>query len=193
MRTFIAIDLSKEIRNRLEEVTRVLKEKLKSAPIRWVPVDNIHLTLKFLGEISPANIEILKESMQAGLAGSTQFDFSVGKIGAFPSIKKPRVIWVGVEAPVELKIIQAMIESCTKRLGYVQEDHEFSPHLTLGRIAREKKSLEIASICQVLQSTPVGFLGVDRVREICLYKSDLTRTGSIYTKIWTAKLLNKAS
>jgi 2'-5' RNA ligase len=96
---------------------------------------------------------------------------------------------VGVEAPQELLIIQNGIETATARLGYAREERAFSPHLTLGRVSRNATSQEVKFISQSLGKVKVGFLGVTCVEKIHLYKSDLQPTGAVYTKVFSAALL----
>ena len=188
IRAFIAIDLSAEIIQRLEEVAGQLKQRLDGMQIRWVPVENIHLTLKFLGDVSMTNLEVLKKILLSESSNHPTFEMSVGELGAFPSLRRPRVIWVGVTAPSELNALQHGIETETARLGYQHENRDFSPHLTLGRISRNASSQEAHQIGQVLDSFKVGFLGATRVREVYLYRSDLRPGGAVYTRLMTALL-----
>ena len=188
IRAFIAIDLSAEIIQRLEEVAGQLKQRLAGMQIRWVPVENIHLTLKFLGDVSMTNLEVLKKILLSESSNHPTFEMSVGELGAFPSLRRPRVIWVGITAPSELNALQHGIETETARLGYQHENRDFSPHLTLGRISRNASSQEAHQIGQVLDSFKVGFLGATRVREVYLYRSDLRPGGAVYTRLMTALL-----
>ena len=102
IRSFIAIDLPVELHESLQQVSDKIGEQLDRAPIRWVRVPNIHLTLKFLGDVSENNIPMINEILQAEAAHAKPFEISVGGFGVFPNITRPRVIWVGVEAPEEL-------------------------------------------------------------------------------------------
>jgi RNA 2',3'-cyclic 3'-phosphodiesterase len=188
IRAFIAIDLSPEIRQGLEQVSKQLKDQLVDIPIRWVPVENIHLTLMFLGDVSINNLEMLKKILQNEVGGHQAFEFSVGGLGAFPNLRHPRVLWVGVEAPAELSNIQRGIETSVSRLGYDREDRPFSAHLTLGRVSRNATSKDTHSICDVLDATKIGFLGVAHVNTVHLMRSDLRPTGAIYTRIFSAVL-----
>jgi 2'-5' RNA ligase len=188
IRAFIAIDLSPEIIQRLEEVSGQLRQRLAGVQIRWVPVENIHLTLKFLGDVSMSNLEVLKKILLAEASNHSPFEISVGELGAFPSLRRPRVIWVGVTAPPELSALQHGIESETARLGYQRENRAFSPHLTLGRVSRNAPSQEARLIGQVLESFKLGFLGAAHVRDAHLYRSDLRPGGAVYTRLMTAPL-----
>ena len=189
IRAFIAIDLSPEIQKHLDEVLKGYHAQLSNIPIRWVAALNIHLTLKFLGDVSVANLNLLTEMIQQEISTHHQFDISVGGSGAFPNIRQPRVVWVGVEAPSELNILQNGIETATTRLGYTREEREFSPHLTLGRVSRNANSQEIKSISKVLETTRVGFLGATCVEKVHLYRSDLQPTGAVYTQIFSSSLI----
>jgi 2'-5' RNA ligase len=188
IRAFIAISLSPEIYRSLDQVMLHLQERLPDAPVRWVVVKNIHLTIKFLGEVSISNLELLTKILHAEASHHQPFEISVGDLGAYPSIKRPRVIWVGVEAPPELHALQRGIETETTRLGYVRENRGFSPHLTLGRVSRSANSLDIRRISDILGNCKVGYLGAARVQGVNLYRSDLQPSGAVYTEIFSAPL-----
>jgi 2'-5' RNA ligase len=189
IRAFIAIDLSPEIHQRLNETLDNYKAQLGKVQIRWVAVTNIHLTLKFLGDVSLANLDILTDMIQSEVSNHHQFEISVGGSGAYPTNRQPRVIWVGVEAPQELVAIQNGIETATARLGYAREERAFSPHLTLGRVSRNATSQDVKAISQTLEKTRVGFLGAVCVENVYLYRSDLRPTGAVYTQIFSSSLL----
>ncbi len=185
---FIAIDLSEEIYQRLDEVVRNLQEQLAGVPIRWVPVHNIHVTLKFLGDVSIKNLEVLKKLLEAETRNHAPFEISVGDLGAFPSERRPRVLWAGVEAPQELPALQRGIEAETARLGYTPEDRPFSPHLTLGRIGRNANTQDLRRVGEILKTSKVGFLGATRIMAVHLYRSDLQPGGAVYSQLYTANL-----
>lgn len=188
IRAFVAVEMSPEIHDGLDLVTGDLKQKLKNLPIRWVPVENMHLTLKFFGDVSEANLEVLKEILKSTISGHHCFEISVGELGAFPSMRRPRVVWVNVEAPPELSAVQRGIETETTRLGYAREKRAFAPHLTLGRVSRTARSKDKHQISEVLEKYKVGFLGVMRVQSVNLYRSDLRPSGAVYTRLFSASL-----
>jgi RNA 2',3'-cyclic 3'-phosphodiesterase len=188
IRAFIAIDLGPEIRRMLDQVIMQLKDRLVDVPIRWVPAENIHLTLMFLGDVSLKSLEMLKKVLQNEVISHHSFEFSVGGLGAFPNTRHARVLWVGVEAPAELVNVQRGLETAVSRLGYSREDRPFSAHLTLGRVSRNATSKDIHLISDVFESTKIGFLGVAQVDEIHLLKSDLRPTGAIYSRVFSAPL-----
>ncbi len=189
IRAFIAIDLSPDIQHRLDEVVLNYKNQLPNIPIRWVAASNIHLTLKFLGDVSVSNLNMLTDLIQSEISSHHQFDISVGGAGAFPNNRQPRIIWIGVEAPQELAAIQNGIEATTGRLGYTREERPFSPHLTLGRVSRNATSQDVKAISKTLDTIRVGFLGVTCVEKVHLYRSDLQPTGAVYTQIFSSSLI----
>ena len=188
IRAFIALDLPPEVQENLAQVSAQLKEQLGEKSVRWVPVENIHLTLKFLGDVSVNNLGVLKEIIASEAAQVKPMEFSVGRLGAFPKIRRPRVIWVGIEAPPELVALQRSIEARTTRVGYPPDEREFSPHLTLGRVSRTASPKDVSKIGEVLNASSVGFLGAVRVREIHLLKSDLQPSGAVYSKMFTTPI-----
>ncbi len=188
IRAFIAINISREIEQRLKFISGDLQQSLRGVPIRWVPVENIHLTLKFLGDVSVANLDLLTKMLETECAGHSPFEFSVGDLGAFPSIRRPRVIWVGVQAPQDLLVLQRGIDAETARLGYPREDRPFSPHLTLGRVSRGATSDDARKISEVLSNYKVGYIGAAKVNAVHLYRSDLKPSGAVYTAIYSAPL-----
>jgi 2'-5' RNA ligase len=188
IRAFIAISLSDEVQHGLERVLQDMKSRLPGGAVRWVPVKNIHLTIKFLGEVSVGSLEMLTTMLQTEAARHPQFEFSVGGMGAFPSPRRPRVIWVGVEAPPELPGLQRGVEAEMARLGYAPEERPFSPHLTIGRVTRNPDPGELRQLSSVLEASKVGYLGVTQVQAVHLYRSDLQPSGAVYTRLHSAAL-----
>ncbi len=188
IRAFIAIDISPEIRKKLDDVSNQLRGELRDVPVRWVPAENVHLTLKFLGNVSVANLTVLQDILKTEASNHSTFDISIGELGAFPSNRRPRVIWINVQAPSELEAVQRGIESETTRLGYEREDRPFSPHLTIGRVSRNANARQVRRLGEVLDRHTVGFLGAMRVRSIHLYQSDLSPAGAIYSQLFSAEL-----
>jgi 2'-5' RNA ligase len=129
MRTFIALDIDPDIRQKIERFTDGIRA---FAPdVRWVKPESLHVTLKFLGEQSPETVEKIKESLSEVL--SEPFDLKFRDYGFFPTTKSARVFWVGIEAGPQLASLAAAIDEATAKLGIPKEDRAFSPHLTLAR------------------------------------------------------------
>lgn len=188
IRSFIAVDLPDALNTALEEASHQLQEALSGSPVRWVPVNNIHLTLKFLGDVSEKNIRVLQTIVQTEAANHKLFEISVGGFGMFPNAARPRVLWVGVEAPDELMSLQRRIDMETARLGYAPDQREFNPHLTFGRVSRNASPAQVRKISDILKKHKIGFLGAARIETVTLFRSDLSPDGAVYSKISTASL-----
>lgn len=187
IRTFVAISLPDPIHERLDEIIIRLK-KAGVSGVRWVPAQNIHLTLKFLGDVSPANLDLLEKILQPEISRHHPFEITIGGLGAFPNLRRPRVIWVGVKTPPALENIRHAIEAETQRLGYAAEERPFSPHLTLGRISHNASPQEIQQIASVLSVQTAQQLGTIRVKNVQLFRSDLRPGGSVYTSLFSFPL-----
>jgi len=188
VRSFIAIELPQSLQQQLEHVAASMQELLRDLPIRWVPVPNIHLTLKFLGDVSTSNISMVTNILQVEAASVSPFEVSIGEFGVFPKINRPRVLWVGVQASDELLILQRRIESETTRLGYPPDKRSFNPHLTLGRVSRNADPGQVRQIGNLLRDYKLGFLGAARISQVHLFRSDLKPDGAVYTKLFSQDL-----
>jgi len=132
MRTFIAIDLSQEIKSQLTATVRLLKPVARD--IKWVAPDNYHLTLKFIGEVAEEQVEVIKAVLNGVASKHNRFNLAARGTGSFPpGQSRMRVIWVGLEAGPELYSIQSDLEEALSREGFQREERSFAPHLTIGR------------------------------------------------------------
>ena len=188
IRTFIALDFPLSILDSIEQQTHRLRQTLGEEAIRWVPTHNLHLTLKFLGNVPVSHLEFIKQMLAQVAESTPQFDMQIGGIGSFPSSKRPRVLWVGIHAPTSLASLQRMIEEGANRLGFEKEERAFSPHLTVGRIRQGIDVKEIQKISNAISTIQLGKIGTARVDSVHLYKSALNSEGSIYTKLFTTPL-----
>lgn len=188
LRTFIALDIPNPIRQAIQQKIDLLRALPGAACVRWVAANSIHLTLKFLGETSPADLEAITQGLRVAAAAVGGFDFQVGGFGAFPSSRRARVLFIGVQAPAELEVLQRGIESACAPLGYAPEPRAFSPHLTIGRIKPEGYAAEQEKIRHSLADFHIDSLGTARVDSVHLYRSDLQPHGAVYTKLFSARL-----
>ncbi len=175
-RVFIAISLSEAISKKIE----VIQDKLKKtkADVRWVKPANIHLTLKFLGNISPEQIFGLKEELEKVAQKFQPFPIFIEEMGSFPSIDSPRVIWVGITRGKEiLNKMNKAIEDDLAKIGFPREERAFHPHLTLGRCRSSKHRSQLAKQIKA-ESASLGALAVDK---ISIYRSLLTSEGPVYS------------
>jgi len=188
LRAFLAAELPASLQDAIYTATASLRKALGNDLIRWVPAHNMHLTLKFLGDVSPSSLDLIRHMLETEAAQGQPFDIRVEGIGSYPSTRRPRVLWVGLEAPPALTSLQHAIETAAARLGYEPEERSFSPHLTIGRVRQNLSAADLRKIGAALEETSVGLLGTAHVDAIHLYKSELHPEGSIYTKLFSAAL-----
>ena len=184
VRAFIAIELPQVTLDALAEVQTRLTHQVPADSLRWVKPANIHLTLKFLGQVPTVQIATISVALKHAVSGAHGFPFEVMKAGCFPNLRRPRVVWIGVDEPTgALVAVQRSIESAIAPLGYPGEPHAFQPHLTLGRTARDVKPVDLHKIGDAVQSAKIGLLGHVHADSVVLFQSDLASGGSIYTAL----------
>jgi RNA 2',3'-cyclic 3'-phosphodiesterase len=188
LRVFIAIELPAPVCDAIQKQTARLRQTLGNDIIRWVPTQNMHLTLKFLGDTTSSHLEFLKQLIVRESDLHPQFDLQLGGLGAFPNSRKPRLLWIGIHAPADLAALQKSIETGAARLGYEPEERDFSPHLTIGRVRQTVSPPELQKVRATLDTIQLGNIGMARVDSIHLFKSDLQPSGPIYTKLFSALL-----
>lgn len=190
VRAFIAIELPKVTRDALGEVQARLAHHASGSSVRWVKPDNIHLTLKFLGQVPTAQIDVIGLALRRAVPEHHVFPFEVMNAGCFPDYVRPRVIWVGVDEPSgALLALQRTVEAVTVPLGYPSESRSYQPHLTLGRMARDVKPADLHRLGELVKHARVGLLGHVHADEVVLFQSDLSPTGSVYTALARIALL----
>ena len=183
LRSFISIDIEDPlVLKRIEEISREIKKT--GAIIKLVESQNIHMTLRFLGEIDEKEVEVIKRIMEDKLDGFKKFEIELRGVGAFPSISNPRVIWVGVgKGSMELKTLANIINRGLKDIGTHKETRPFSPHITIARVKRYNSSLR-----KKIEEYKDEDFGSIIVKEVRLKKSKLTPTGPIYTTLYSKAL-----
>jgi 2'-5' RNA ligase len=183
MRSFIAIDLPPGIKEAIKDVVRELSPG--SSGIRWVPVENIHLTLKFLGEVKEDLVPKVEKQLRLSAERYQAFNITVKGAGAFPSLRRPNVLWIGIEASEGLSSLFSDIDAGMSRLGFEPETRRFSPHLTIGRI-RDENGTEPA--IRGLSTYKDTIFGTIDVQEIRLMKSVLKPAGAEYSSVADIRL-----
>lgn len=176
MRLFTGFDLPEEVVGELERLQSVLRP---TARINWSPPANLHLTTKFIGEWPEERLEELREAL-ASLAPRQPLRIAVRGLGFFPNPRSPRVFWAGVEGPPELAALAAETDRALARLGVPAESRPYSPHLTLARIRTPVPLDGLHAAIARLPSTEFGEFTADR---FWLYRSRLSPSGSVYTKL----------
>lgn len=187
MRTFIAIELPKNIKDALARIQEELKKS--GADVKWAAPDNIHLTLKFLGEVEDDKIEKINKIIDSVCAENSIYKISISSLGAFTKIDYLRVIWAGVEkGDPETKKMAKELEEEIEKIGIPKEERVFSSHITLGRtrsaLNREKLDKEIKGLQEVFGKENLEF----SVSKISLFKSTLSPKGPLYEVLKEANL-----
>lgn len=188
MRTFIAIALPHDIKESLEHLQKTLKTA--GADVKWVEPNNIHLTLKFLGEVDEKKVERIEAILEETAGAHSSYHIRVSGAGAFPRISSPRVIWVGMDYGVdETTQIAKELEVKIAKIGIPKENRPFSCHITIGRTRSGMNLQKLAEKLQALHTTsgipPQEF----PVTKLTLYKSTLTPPGPVYEVLKEANLI----
>ena len=184
IRSFLAIELPKPILSKIEEVQGDLRST--HADVRWVSPEKIHLTLKFFGNIEESRIDPIFKSIEEPIRNTLPFSVRVRGGGAFPSLKNPRVIWMGLADGKEMLVsLQEQIEARLEKIGFEPEDRPFQPHLTLGRMKSSRGKEELVRRMEKYTEEEFGDFQVERV---VLLKSDLRPSGPIHTLLRDIKL-----
>jgi 2'-5' RNA ligase len=188
VRAFIAIEIPAEVHQKLNDVEQQIQAQMGEATrraIRWVPAGNIHLTLKFLGDVSPGSLPVLAEQLNNDAACHLGFQVKIGGLGVFPNLRRPRVIWIGCDTPTALIDLQRSVDQSTYQLGYKSEERSFSPHLTLGRVSESARGEDVIHLAQTLGGIHINELGRVEVAQIHLFRSDLRPGGAVYTRLYS--------
>ncbi len=179
-RCFIAIELSREIKQALGAIQDELKKTVDG--VKWVRPDNIHLTLKFLGHIEKEVVEKTKDILGRAAGRTKPFLMKLSSVGAFPDPSRPRVIWIGIDENKELSSLAGLIEEELVPLGIEKESRPFHSHLTLARVKFLKDKSSVKNAFASLEVPPVEMTA----SKITLFQSTLRREGPIYTVLHEA-------
>ncbi len=199
IRAFLAVELSPRLRAELAALQQELKQSIepemkRDMRISWVQPAKMHLTIKFLGDMDEQVIDPLRGEVEQAVGSQPSVHVPLERLGAFPSPHSPRVLWVGpsehwergTEAKRMVEIRGAIEEAC-ESLGFLREAKPFSPHLTLARIKMGERQIGVALATSGVLDQPLS-VGSLAVESVVLIKSDLKPTGSVYTRLWEARL-----
>lgn len=189
MRIFIGIDLNEDVRGKIQ---RFIEGVHGFAPdARWMRPESLHITLKFIGEQNPEQVEAITMRLRHNEAA--QFDIHLAGHGFFPTAKAPRVFWIGIHSGPQLAELATSVDSATSELGVPREDRAYSPHLTLARAGGRSASPKwrkgdspntvFATLDKRLAMMGDLDFGTMTAREFILYQSQLSPQGSKYTKL----------
>ena len=180
IRSFLAVDPPEEVLNEVGRIQERFKKTIQG-DIRWVRPEGIHLTLKFFGYVSEADIANISRVVNNNIVDVKPFTLNVRRAGVFPSVNRARVLWLGMDGDVDTLIrLQKEIDKALQGYGFEMENRPFSPHVTLARIKEPKGLIGLAKIIEKSEDYAAGSFSVSGLN---LFKSTLTPKGAIYTKL----------
>jgi 2'-5' RNA ligase len=179
VRLFVALDLSNSVRDAIAQFSEKLRVEFPSA--RWTRIEGIHVTLKFIGEVSNERAAGIDDALSE-VDSDAPIEMKIRGAGFFPDERRPRVFWIGIDATPNLAEITAQIETSLEALGVARESREFKPHLTVARIS---ESRGIEKLHDALSRCGSVDFGAVRTNEMHLYRSELGRGGAKYSRLKT--------
>ncbi len=190
LRLFIAIELPGTIKDTLAEAQADLRQQYP--PVRWVNTESMHLTLWFLGETATELLPQLGAALRQATIGQVAFALSLSHAGAFPNLRRPNVVWVGVGGAIPvLQQINERLGTALEPLGFTRDPRPFHPHLTLGRVKREAEPASQERLGTAIRQLPPFDDLLWQVERIVLFQSDLRPEGAVYTALDDARLGSK--
>ena len=193
VRTFVAIELDDVLCDALTHVQERLRHSEGGRAGRWVNPKGIHLTLKFLGDVPATMLDQVRQAVERACQGVAPFTLTLGGLGCFPNVRRPRVVWVGVrDAAGCLAPLQRAVEGELEHLGFPREQRGFQPHLTLARVKEGAAVDEVAALGKMVAESPVSDLASMTVNAVSVMKSDLHPEGAIYTELCRIPLSGSA-
>ena len=179
MRAFVAIGMSPEVRAGIAAAIEPLRAS--GAAVRWLRPESIHLTLQFLGYVSDDRIPEICAALADAITPLPPFAMHLEGLGAFPDMRRARVWWIGVRPSRSLETVHFAVEGALARLGFEPEARTFHPHLTVARAMREARRVDAAAVATAAAS--FGYQAPMEVETVDLMRSDLRRSGAIYTAV----------
>ena len=195
IRAFLAVELSEELRSQLAQIQQDLKQRLlrslpKQVRLSWVQPASIHLTVKFLGDTDEQAIEPMRAAIAQAMEGPRTIQIPMERLGVFPRLQQPRVLWVGPSVSWEqgddakrLAELHRAVEERCQSFGFVPDGRPLSPHLTLARIKEGEREFGHVLARSGMLDRPMA-IGTLSIASVVLMKSDLRPTGPVYAKLW---------
>jgi RNA 2',3'-cyclic 3'-phosphodiesterase len=179
-RLFNAIELPLRERRSVSDHIRRLRDAAPDARASWVREENLHLTVKFLGDTPVTRVEAFSEATQRAANRVSPFELIVGGCGMFPPRGQPRVLWIGIQDPSgELINYHRALEDEGAKLGFARDERPFHPHLTIARLRQSPDARQLADLHREMGFAPVSV----KVNDVCVIRSEMRGEGSRYTVI----------
>lgn len=201
MRAFIAIEMPPPALRRVAAIQRHLAHHLRSQQldrcVRWTPAANLHLTLRFLGEIDQSQCDALLTMLSSLAAQHPALSLYSEGLGCFPNAARPSVIWCGLQGNLRtLTQLQMDVEKIVRSVGVAPEPKQFKPHLTIGRTQRSATTNQLRAVGAIVMQnaalhTPAPTDDFAKINELVLFQSELTPSGPIYTRLGVFRLADQ--
>lgn len=188
VRAFVAIQIPPTLKDKLYNETVSLRGALPRSIVRWANVENMHLTLKFLGNTPLDDLAKLRNQLAAEIADAESFTLAFNGIGVFGSFSRPRVVWAGVADSGNLLSLHKSVETAASRITRAAERRRFSPHLTLGRVQRHISQGDKDRIRAAVLSHETLDFGTMQVTAVHIFESILKPTGAVYRSLFQIEL-----
>jgi len=190
MRTFVAIEIPEPLKLSLDRSVEEIRSGLKDGLIRWVRLESMHLTLKFLGEIELEQVHTIPEILDQVAERFSGFSLEIAGFGCFPNFSRPRVVWVGIKPEGgDLPRLQSELARRLEKIGFEREQRGYHPHLTLGRVRKGLSKSDMKLLSGWAQEAQIGAVGSFEVDAISLIRSVLQPGGAAYSSLHVARLM----
>ncbi len=188
MRIFIAVELPDKIKEKIDTLITYFKTQLPKQALKWVRKENLHLTIKFIGEFPEDEIPKIKTIIDEVLTNQSEFSFSIEGLGMFPNSDNPRVIWLGITGGDPLISIHQQLNLSLAQIGVKTDHRPLSPHLTIARVRQGIDRATLSQIGNSLSEFRVDTLGSIIVDHITLFQSNLKPAGPHYKVLYSRHL-----
>lgn len=179
-RVFCAVELTPDVRTQLQDHIRQLREAVPDVAASWTRVENIHLTLKFFGNVAVDRIPTISDAASRAVKEFSSFEIEVGKTGVFPKPSRPQVLWIGVSDPSgKLSRLQQALENEFAAEGFEKKDRAYRPHLTIARLRKPDGARHLADAHLRMEFEPAEIT----IKDLIVFRSELSSKGSRYTAI----------
>jgi 2'-5' RNA ligase len=192
IRTFIALNLDLAAVRAVAQAQRQLRDRCSEAGIevRWVPPQNMHVTIRFLGQVTEPMVGAIKDVLEPAARSFPQFEIDAEGLGAFPDLERARVVWAGLRCESgELERLYRTVSELLEETGFAAEKRPFKSHVTIGRI----KSGRSPGLAACLEADSPQEYGTSTIRDLICYRSDLQPKGADYHSLWRLPLLGRVS
>lgn len=185
IRSFVAIELPESVKRGIAEIEKTLKTYDETDIVRWVEPELTHITLHFLGDVEVLRLPQLKAALSDAVQTLSPFSTETDMLGAFPNVRSPSVLWVGVDSDTDAQFqqVKSVVSEAVASFGDAQDRHDFIPHITLGRVSRRASSRDKKALGKLVGPTelPTGF--TFKVQGVTLFRSRLTPDGPVYSQL----------